>query len=107
MTVDGRFRVTRDHEPTSTYVHEPRILHPLENEEIKILLLENISQDAVAYFRRQAYHVDHHLKAMSEDELIEKIGAYHVIGIRSKTHITERVLQSASKVRSRVVCPST
>ena len=90
----------RDRGDSTGYVFQPRILHPLENEEIKILLLENISQDAVASFRSQAYHVDHRSKAMSEDELVENIGAYHAIGIRSKTKITERVLKAASKVTS-------
>ena len=105
-TLTDRLRPARDHEPVSTYILKPRILHPLENEEIKILLLENISQDAVAAFRFQSYHVDHHTKALSEDELVEKIGSYHAIGIRSKTRITERVLKSASKVRSlKVVNP--
>jgi len=95
--IHERFRAAHDR-GDSGYVFQPRILHPLENEEIKILLLENISQDAVASFRSQAYHVDHRSKAMSEDELVENIGAYHAIGIRSKTKITERVLKAASKV---------
>jgi D-3-phosphoglycerate dehydrogenase len=98
--LQDRFRAARDREPASTYILQPRILHPLENEEIKILLLENISQDAVGSFRSQAYRVDHYTKALSEDELVEKIGAYHAIGIRSKTKITERVLKSAKRVRS-------
>jgi len=91
----------RDLAPTD--IPLPRILHPLGNEEIRILLLEGISQDAVASFRSQSYHVDHYTKAMNEDELIDKIGSYHAIGIRSKTKITKKVLQFASKVRSMVV----
>lgn len=101
-SLQDRFRTARDRESVSTYILQPRILHPLENEEIKILLLENISQDAVGGFRSQAFHVDHYAKAMSEDELVEKIGSYHAIGIRSKTKITERVLKSAAKVRLKV-----
>ncbi|TFK30326.1 hypothetical protein FA15DRAFT_662268 [Coprinopsis marcescibilis] len=77
---------------------QPRILHPLENEGLRLLVLENISQEAVAAFRSQGYHVDHYTKAMGEDELIEKIGSYHGIGIRSKTKITKRVIQAAKKL---------
>jgi hypothetical protein len=77
----------------------PKVLHPVENEDLRLLLLENISQDAVKAFRSQGFHVDHNTKAMSEDELVEKIGSYHAIGIRSKTKITARVLKAASKVR--------
>jgi D-3-phosphoglycerate dehydrogenase / 2-oxoglutarate reductase len=79
-------------------IRRPKILHPLENEDLRLLVLENISQDAVSVFLKQGYHVDHYTKALSEDELVEKIGSYHAIGIRSKTKITQRVLQAASKV---------
>lgn len=79
-------------------IRQPKILHPIENEDLRLLILENISQEAVRAFRAQGYHVDHYTKAFSEEELIEKIGSYHAIGIRSKTKITKRVLAAASKV---------
>ena len=78
-------------------IRQPKALHPVDNEDLRLLLLENISQEAVKAFRAQGFHVDHSAKAMSEDELVEKIGSYHAIGIRSKTKITERVLKAASK----------
>jgi D-3-phosphoglycerate dehydrogenase / 2-oxoglutarate reductase len=77
-----------------------KVLHPVDNENLRLLILENISQDAVAAFRTQGYTVDHYTKAMSEDELVQKIGDYHAIGIRSKTKITARVLQAARKVNT-------
>ncbi|KAJ3507862.1 hypothetical protein NLJ89_g6063 [Agrocybe chaxingu] len=95
--IHDRFRSARRRESYSD-IRRPKILHPLENENLRLLILENISQDAVAHFRQQGYHVDHSTKAMSEAELVEKIGQYHAIGIRSKTKITERVLKSASKL---------
>ncbi|KAF5312619.1 hypothetical protein D9619_003491 [Psilocybe cf. subviscida] len=79
-------------------IRRPRVLHPLENEGLRFLILENISQDAVAQFRGQGWHVDHLTKALNEDELVARIGTYHAIGIRSKTKITKRVLQAASKL---------
>ncbi|KAI0068458.1 hypothetical protein BV25DRAFT_1793825 [Artomyces pyxidatus] len=82
----------------SSNVRQPKVLHPVENEDLKLLLLENISQDAVKSFRAQGWQVDHHTKALSEDELVQKIGQYHAIGIRSKTKITSRVIKSASKL---------
>ncbi|KIM48262.1 hypothetical protein M413DRAFT_439989 [Hebeloma cylindrosporum] len=81
-----------------TDIRQPKVLHPIENEGLRLLILENISLDAVARFREQGWHVDHYAKAMSEDELISKIGTYHAIGIRSKTRITERVLKAATKL---------
>jgi D-3-phosphoglycerate dehydrogenase / 2-oxoglutarate reductase len=74
------------------------VLHPTDNEELRLLLVENISQEAVQTFRAQGFHVDHSTKAMSEEELLEKIGSYHAIGIRSKTKMTEKVIRAASKV---------
>ncbi|KAJ7225574.1 hypothetical protein GGX14DRAFT_639692 [Mycena pura] len=73
-------------------------LHPVENVDLRLLLLENISQEAVAAFRVQGFHVDHHTKAMSEDELIQILPSYHAIGIRSKTKITARVVKAATKL---------
>ncbi|WFC94061.1 hypothetical protein MBRA1_000691 [Malassezia brasiliensis] len=76
----------------------PRVLQPFDREEIKILLLENVSQGAVAMLREQGYQVDFHTGSWSEDELLEKIGEYHAIGIRSKTHLTKRVFSEAKKL---------
>ncbi|KAF8807338.1 hypothetical protein BYT27DRAFT_7099921 [Phlegmacium glaucopus] len=96
VTFHDRFR--RHRRESFSNVRQPRILHPLENEGLRLLILENISQDAVATLVGQGYHVDHYTKAFSEDELVEKIGSYHAIGIRSKTKITQRVLTAASKL---------
>ena len=73
-------------------------MHPIDNEDLRILLLENISPDAVKTFQANGWKVDHHTKAMSENDLVQQIGNYHAIGIRSKTKITERVIKAASKV---------
>lgn len=81
-------------------VRQPKVLHPVDNEHLRLLILENISQEAVKAFQAQGFHVDHSTKAMSEDELVQKIGSYHAIGIRSKTKITERVIKAATKVSS-------
>ncbi|KAF8269362.1 hypothetical protein EI94DRAFT_1699615 [Lactarius quietus] len=79
-------------------VRQPKVLHPIENEDLRILLLENISPDAVKTFEDNGWRVDHHVKAMNEDDLVQHIGQYHAIGIRSKTKITERVIKAASKL---------
>jgi len=79
-------------------VRQPKVLHPIENEDLRLLLLENISPDAVKTFEANGWRVDHHVKAMNEDDLVQQIGQYHAIGIRSKTKITERVIKAASKL---------
>lgn len=82
---------------------QPRVLHPLDSGDLKLLLVENISQEAVKSFKDNGFQVDFHTKSFSEDELVAKIGNYHAIGIRSKTKITARVLNAAAKVRSRLL----
>ncbi len=66
---------------------------------IKILLLENISDAAVAEFHADGYAEIKRLKgALSEADLIEEIKGVHILGIRSKTHITANVLEHADKL---------
>lgn len=79
-------------------VRQPKVLHPIDSGDLRILLLENISSDAVKAFQTNGWQVDHHTKSLNEDDLVQKIGQYHAIGIRSKTKITERVIKAASKV---------
>ncbi|CEL57506.1 D-3-phosphoglycerate dehydrogenase [Rhizoctonia solani AG-1 IB] len=76
----------------------PKVLKPFATEELRLLLLENISQDAVRAFTDLGFQVDFHKKAFSEAELVDSIGKYHAIGIRSKSKITARVLKAATKL---------
>jgi len=77
---------------------QPRILTPYDVDEVRILLLENVSKGAVEMLREQGYQVDFYTSAWSEDELVAKIGEYHAIGIRSKTRLTKRVFDAALKL---------
>ncbi|MFT3742799.1 MAG: phosphoglycerate dehydrogenase [Pyrinomonadaceae bacterium] len=66
---------------------------------IKILLLENISDAAVAELEAGDYHEITRLGgALSEAELIEAVKGVHLIGIRSKTHISRAVIDAADKL---------
>lgn len=65
---------------------------------IKILLLENVHPDAFDNLKSDGYTVELIKTSLSEEELIEKIKGVHVIGIRSKTQITEKVLEAADKL---------
>ncbi|MDB5206994.1 MAG: serA [Flavisolibacter sp.] len=70
-------------------------------EKIKILLLENVSETAVKNFTRNGYaEVEKLSKALPEDELIKAIQKTHLLGIRSKSQITERVLAAAEKLQA-------
>lgn len=70
-------------------------------EKINILFLENISDKAVEFFKRNEYvNVKKVTSALSEDELIKQIKDVHLLGIRSKTHITQNVLNAAKKLQA-------
>ncbi len=70
-------------------------------EKINILLLENISQKAVTVFKENGYsNVQMIAGALSEDELVKTVKDVHLLGIRSKTQVTERVLTAAKKLQA-------
>ncbi|MCJ1402406.1 D-3-phosphoglycerate dehydrogenase 2 [Xylographa trunciseda] len=76
----------------------PKQLKPFATEDIKILLLENVNQTGRDTLTKQGYQVDFHKSSLPEDELIAKIRDVHVIGIRSKTKLTARVLREAKNL---------
>lgn len=65
---------------------------------IKVLLLENIHEKARLAFEREGYQVETMKGALSEEELCEKIVDVSVIGIRSKTKLTKKVLSHAKRL---------
>jgi D-3-phosphoglycerate dehydrogenase len=66
---------------------------------IRILLLENISDSAVQELKSSGYVEIKQVKgALSEADLIKEIKGVHLLGIRSKTQITEKVLENADKL---------
>ena len=70
-------------------------------EKINILFLENISDKAVQHFKNNGYvNVKKLSGAVSEEELIQEIKDVHLLGIRSKTQITEKVLDAAHKLQA-------
>lgn len=70
-------------------------------DKIKVLFLENISEKAVQYFKIQGYSdVKKMGGALSEEELMKAIKDVHILGIRSKTFISKKVLESAKKLQA-------
>ncbi|WP_233898724.1 phosphoglycerate dehydrogenase [Tenacibaculum piscium] len=65
---------------------------------IKILLLENVHSDAFTKLTADGFSVETLSKSLSEEELIEKLKDVHVLGIRSKTQVTKKVIESAEKL---------
>ena len=70
-------------------------------EKINILFLENISDVAVKHFNASGYtNVKKINGALSEAELATAIKDVHLLGIRSKTQITKKILDAAPKLQA-------
>ena len=65
---------------------------------IKILLLENVHQNAFDLLTKEGFSVELVKHSIPEEELIEKIKGVHVLGIRSKTQVTQKVIDAADKL---------
>ncbi|NJC73298.1 phosphoglycerate dehydrogenase [Planosporangium thailandense] len=85
----------------------PRVLRSLnysrcvlKNEPVRTLLLENIHKDAVALLESQGHEVETVPRALDEDELIRRLDGVHLLGIRSKTQVTAKVLAAATELRA-------
>ena len=68
-------------------------------EDIKVLLLEGVSASAVENFHRAGYsQVELHAKSLPEAELKARIADAHIVGIRSRTQLSEDVLAQAKRL---------
>ena len=64
----------------------------------RALLLENIHPDGVARLESAGYLVETVGRALDEDELTDRIAGVSLLGIRSKTQVTARVLAAAAEL---------
>lgn len=70
-------------------------------DKISILFLENLSKSAKIQFENAGYKNIRTISgALTEEELIHEIKNVHLLGIRSKTQITERILENAPKLQA-------
>ncbi|OOR86568.1 phosphoglycerate dehydrogenase [Moraxella bovis] len=71
----------------------------LNKDKIRFLLLESVHDNALKVLNEAGYtNIEYIKTALDEDELIEKIKDAHFIGIRSRTQLTRKVLESAEKL---------
>lgn len=80
------------------YVNQMPMAISYPKSRIKVLLLENIHPDAEMILSEEGYQVTRLQGALSEEELMEAIKDIHVLGIRSKTHLTRKVLENANRL---------
>jgi D-3-phosphoglycerate dehydrogenase / 2-oxoglutarate reductase len=71
----------------------------LPKERIRILLLEGVHDSAVELMARAGYvQVVRHPKALDGEALLEAVRGVHLIGIRSRTQLTEEVFAAADRL---------
>lgn len=71
----------------------------LAKERVQILLLEGVHENAVADLAADGYPNVTRLKgALDEGELARRVAGVHLLGIRSRTRVTERVLDAADRL---------
>ncbi|WP_029034716.1 phosphoglycerate dehydrogenase [Salinimicrobium terrae] len=80
------------------YLHKMNKAISYPKNRIKILLLENVHEDAEKIMKNEGYNVTTISGALDEEELAEKIKDVSVLGIRSKTHVTKKVLENANRL---------
>ncbi len=68
-------------------------------EDIKVLLLEGVSQSALDVFHKAGYsQIDFHEKSLPDNELKQRIADAHIVGIRSRTQLTPELLEHAKRL---------
>ena len=71
----------------------------LPKEKIKFLLLEGISETAVASLNKAGYgNVERLTTALDGDDLVAALDGVRVLGIRSRTQMTEEIIAAANSL---------
>ncbi|SET42282.1 phosphoglycerate dehydrogenase [Thorsellia anophelis] len=76
-----------------------RVKTSLGKDKIKFLLLEGVHESAVEVLKNAGYtNIEYHKGALKDDELKLAIKDAHFVGIRSRTHLSEDILNEAQKL---------
>ncbi|MDR0848033.1 MAG: phosphoglycerate dehydrogenase [Propionibacteriaceae bacterium] len=67
---------------------------------MKALLLENIHESAKNLLTDRGYSVETRHEALSEAELLEVLPGFDLVGIRSQTHITSKVIETCPDLKA-------
>ncbi|WP_433725715.1 phosphoglycerate dehydrogenase [Actinoplanes sp. CA-051413] len=70
----------------------------IDQPKVRVLLLESIHPDAVSRLEAEGYQVESVAGALDEVELVERIQGVQLLGIRSKTRVTAKVLEAADSL---------
>jgi len=65
---------------------------------INVLLLENVDPNAFKIFSEEGYNVHIEKSELNDDELLERMKDVSILGIRSKTQVTKKILQNVNRL---------
>lgn len=77
---------------------------PVDCRPVKALLLENIHPDATKILTAAGFEVENIPGALPEDDLIDALDGVTVVGIRSRTQVSERVIANAPESLKAIGC---
>ncbi len=80
------------------YLNKLNTVFSYPKNRIHVLLLENVHPVAIELMRSEGFHVETYPAGLTEAELCEKIKNVSVLGIRSKTQVTAKVLENANRL---------
>lgn len=85
--------------PKRIHSTEPQSpIEALAENDIKVLLLENASQESIKIFNQEGYQVEWYNNSFTEAELISIIGDVHILGIGPKTELSANILKHAKNL---------
>ncbi|WP_245454111.1 phosphoglycerate dehydrogenase [Aquabacter cavernae] len=80
-----------------SHIHAPHL--SLAKDKIRVLLLEGVNDSAVELMTNAGYtNLTRLPKALDGEALKEAVKGVHILGIRSRTHITQEVLEAADRL---------
>lgn len=74
------------------------VIEILAENDIKVLLLENTSQESLKIFNQEGYQVEWYNSSFTETELISIIEDVHILGIGPKTKLSANILRHAKNL---------
>jgi D-3-phosphoglycerate dehydrogenase len=80
------------------FLHKMARAYSYPKHRIKVLLLENIHPMAEEILRKEGYSLEVYAGGLDEDELCERVKGVSILGIRSKTQVTAKVIEAADRL---------
>src|SRR5258708_5947257 len=80
------------------YLNKLNTVFSYPKNRINVLLLENVHPVAIEVMKAEGFNVESYPAGLTEEELCEKVKNVSVLGIRSTTQVTAKVLEQAHRL---------